>query len=49
MCDRARLADQDFCFDGEARESRKEHGAEGSAIEMAASMGVQLLTEEHEP
>jgi hypothetical protein len=34
------------CFDGEARESRKEHRPESSALEMAASMGVALLTEE---
>ncbi len=34
------------CFDREARDSRKEHKPEGSALEMAASMGVELLTEE---
>ena len=30
----------------EARDSRKEHKPESSALEMAASMGVELLTEE---
>jgi len=34
------------CYDGEALESRKEHKPEGSAIEMAAAMGIDLLTEE---
>ena len=34
------------CFDGEALESRKEHKPENSAIEMAAAMGIELLTEE---
>lgn len=34
------------CYDGEARDARKEHKPEGSALEMAASMGVELLTEE---
>jgi len=34
------------CYDGEARESRKEHKPESSAVEMAAGMGVELLTEE---
>jgi hypothetical protein len=35
-----------LCYDGEALASRKEHKPEGSAIEMAASMGVDLLTED---
>lgn len=35
-----------FCYDREARESRKEHKPKGSAMETAAEMGVQLLTEE---
>lgn len=33
------------CYDGEALESRKEHKPADSAIEMAAAMGVELLTE----
>ncbi len=34
------------CFDGEALRSRKEHRPENSAVEMAAAMGIDLLTEE---
>lgn len=34
------------CYDREALESRKEHKPENSAIEMAAVMGIELLTEE---
>ena len=34
------------CYDGEALESRKEHKPHGSAVEMAAAMGIDLLTEE---
>ena len=34
------------CYDGEARKSRKENKPKSSAVEMAASMGVDLLTEE---
>lgn len=34
------------CYDREALESRKEHKPEGSAVEMAAAMGIELLTEE---
>ena len=34
------------CYDREALESRKEHKPEGSAIDMAAAMGIELLTEE---
>ena len=34
------------CFDGEALRSRKEHRPEKSAVEMAAEMGIDLLTEE---
>jgi hypothetical protein len=34
------------CYDREALESRKEHKPENNAIEMAANMGVELLTEE---
>ncbi len=35
-----------LCYDDAALEARKEHKPEGSAMGMAASMGVQLLTEE---
>jgi len=33
------------CYDREALDSRKEHKPESSAVEMAASMGIELLTE----
>ena len=36
-----------LCYDGEALRSRKEHKPGGSAMDMAAAMGVELLTEEH--
>jgi hypothetical protein len=35
-----------LCYDGEALDSRKENKPENSAIDMAAAMGVELLTEE---
>jgi hypothetical protein len=35
-----------ICYDREALESRKENKPKGSAVEMAAAMGVELLTEE---
>ncbi|MCW3120025.1 MAG: hypothetical protein JWM28_4107 [Chitinophagaceae bacterium] len=34
------------CYDGEALESRKEHKPENNAIDMAAAMGIEVLTEE---
>jgi hypothetical protein len=34
------------CYDREALDSRKEHKPEGNAMDMAAAMGVALLTEE---
>jgi hypothetical protein len=34
------------CYDREAREARKEHRPEDSATNMAAAMGIELLTEE---
>ena len=34
------------CYDREALESRKEHKPENNAIDMAADMGIELLTEE---
>lgn len=33
------------CYDREALDSRKEHKPRGSAMEMAAEMGIELLTE----
>jgi len=33
------------CYDREARESRKEHQPQDSAVEMATAMGIELLTE----
>ena len=35
-----------ICYDHEALESRKEHKPENSAIQMAADIGIELLTEE---
>ena len=35
-----------ICYDKEAQESRKEHKPENNTIDMAAIMGVELLTEE---
>jgi Protein of unknown function (DUF4256) len=35
-----------FCYDHEALESRKEHKPKDSAMDRAAAMGVELLTEE---
>ena len=35
-----------ICYDAEALESRKEHKPKNSAIEMAADMGIEILTEE---
>ena len=35
-----------FCYDGEALESRKENKPKNNAIDMAAAMGIELLTEE---
>jgi len=34
------------CYDREALESRKEYKPENNAIDMAAAMGIELLTEE---
>ncbi|MBT2738416.1 DUF4256 domain-containing protein [Bacillus sp. ISL-7] len=34
------------CYDREALESRKEHKPKNNAIEMAADMGIEMLTEE---
>lgn len=35
-----------ICYDREALESRKKHKPENNAIDMAADMGIEILTEE---
>src|SRR5215467_59627 len=35
-----------LCYDGDALDSRKEHKPKDSAMNMAAAMGIELLTEE---
>lgn len=35
-----------FCYDGEALESRKEHKPKNNVMDMAADMGIELLSEE---
>jgi hypothetical protein len=35
-----------LCYDREALESRKEHKPKNSAVEMAAAIGIELLTED---
>lgn len=35
-----------FCYDREALDARKEHKPKNNAVDMAAAMGVDLLTEE---
>lgn len=37
---------RNVCYDREGLESRKEHKPKDNAIDMAASMGIELLTEE---
>src|SRR5512145_2853134 len=37
---------RNVCYDREALESRKEHKPENNAIDMAAAMGIEILTEE---
>ena len=34
------------CYDGQALASRKEHKPKNSAVDMAAAMGIEILTEE---
>jgi hypothetical protein len=34
------------CYDREGQEARKEHKPENNALDMAAAMGIELLTEE---
>ncbi|MEO7853701.1 MAG: DUF4256 domain-containing protein [Rubrivivax sp.] len=40
-------ARRSVCCDRAALDSRKENKPEGSAVETAAAMGIELLTEEH--
>ncbi len=35
-----------LCYDGEALDARKENKPQGSAVQMAKDMGIQLLSEE---
>ncbi len=35
-----------LCYDGEALDSRKENKPKGSAMDLAAAIGIELLTEE---
>jgi len=35
-----------FCYDREALDSRKEHKPENNAVDAAAAMGIELLTED---
>jgi hypothetical protein len=35
-----------LCYDGEALNSRKENKPEGSAVEAAAAMGIEMLSEQ---
>ncbi|MDR2038834.1 MAG: DUF4256 domain-containing protein [Bacteroidales bacterium] len=37
---------RNVCYDREGQESRKEHQPENNAVDMAADMGIELLTEE---
>jgi hypothetical protein len=37
---------RNLCYDRQALESRKEHKPKGNAVETAAAMGIELLTEE---
>ncbi len=39
-------ARRSLCYDREALDSRKENKPKGSAVDMAAGMGIELLTEE---
>jgi hypothetical protein len=40
------LGRRSVCYDRQALESRKEHKPGNSAVEMAAEMGIELLTQE---
>ena len=37
---------RNVCYDREGQEARKEHRPENNAMDMAAAMGIELLTEE---
>ncbi len=37
---------RNVCYDREGQESRKEHKPENNAVDMAAAMGIEILTEE---
>ncbi|HEY4245715.1 MAG TPA: DUF4256 domain-containing protein [Lacunisphaera sp.] len=45
-CPQSPEARASFCYDREALDSRKEHKPKNSATDVAAAMGVELLTEE---
>jgi Protein of unknown function (DUF4256) len=45
-CAESPVGRRSTCYDAEARASRKENKPENSAAEMAAAMGIELLTEE---
>ena len=40
------LGRRSLCYDREALDARKENKPQGNAVEMAAAMGIELLTEE---
>lgn len=44
-CSESPAGRRSVCYDREALESRKEHKPKSNAVEMAAAMGVELLTE----
>jgi hypothetical protein len=41
------LGRRSLCYDDQALNARKENKPQGSALDMAAAMGVELLSEEH--
>lgn len=45
-CAESPLGRRNLCYDRAALDSRKENKPEGSAVEMAAAMGIELLAEE---
>lgn len=40
-------ARRSLCYDREALDSRKEHKPADTAVDMAAAMGIELITEQH--
>lgn len=49
FCDCAKetpVGRRSLCYDNKALEARKEHKPQGSAVETAADMGIELLTEQ---